>query len=182
MMIVSNLLSTFGLTRRELHGREMGIPFIWMWCHWAVMTNNPLFKFKRNISQLIFGIFGWYIKCVIMMKLSIIRNNGEKVTYCWRGLLSASWFFTFANHCQVVSGAYHAQWTLVNGHVRIYQGWMDYFSIAGVKIGTKKYEISSPHPTQLLPERDHALLLRPFQPGQIKNIRIDGFKYSWAPH
>ena len=107
MMIVSNLLSTFGLTRRELHGREMGIPFIWMWCHWAVMTNNPLFKFKRNISQLIFGIFGWYIKCVIMMKLSIIRNNGEKVTYCWRGLLSASWFFTLANHCQVVSGAYH---------------------------------------------------------------------------
>ena len=54
---------------------------------------------------------------------------------------------------------------------------MDYFSIAGVKIGTKKYEISSPHPTQLLPERDHALLLRPFQPVQIKNIRIDGFKY-----
>ena len=58
---------------------------------------------------------------------------------------------------------------------------MDYFSIAGVKIGTKKYEISSPHPTQLLPERDHALLPRPFQPGQIKNglganIRIDGFK------
>ena len=127
MMIVSNLLSTFGLTRRELHGREMGIPFIWMWCHWAVMTNNPLFKFKRNISQLIFGIFGWYIKCVIMMKLSIIRNNGEKVTYCWRGLLSASWFFTFANHCQVVSGAYHAQWTLVNGHVRIYQGLLFYY-------------------------------------------------------
>ena len=66
IMIVLNLLSTFGLTRRELHGREMGIPFIWMWCHWAVMTNNPLFKFKRNISQLIFGIFGWYIKCVIV--------------------------------------------------------------------------------------------------------------------
>ena len=130
MMIVSNLLSTFGLTRRELHGREMGIPFIWMWCHWAVMTNNPLFKFKRNISQLIFGI----LADILYMCDNDEAINNQKQWGKGHILLTRATLGELVLHLgKSLSGGvrciswYHAQWTLVNGHVRIYQGLLFYY-------------------------------------------------------